>query len=436
MIDINLIRKTPNILVTALKNRGQPTDIVKKIGEIDEKWRALKKEEDELRAERNKLGLEISEAKKKGKGEKGGKDPKKGADNADKLIKRSGDVSARIKEISAEVETLDTELKAIIMTIPNIPHSSVPIGKDETHNKEVRKWGVPKLNSKDVLPHDELGVKLGMIDFEAGVKLACHRFSVLKGPLARLERALVSFMLNVQTSRGYLEIAPPHLVNTKSMTGTGQLPKFEEDLYRCRDDDLWLSPTSEVQLTNLFAGEVLDEKLLPVKRTAYILCYRREVGAYGKDIKGLIRQHQFNKVELVKIAHPNNSFEELESLTRDAENILQLLGLPYRVIALCTGDMGFASAKTYDIEVWIPSQDKYREISSCSNCTDFQARRANIKFRNSQRAGELDFVHTLNGSGLAVGRTLIAILENYQDEDGIEIPEPLRDFMGMERIDF
>jgi len=426
MIDINLIRKTPNILVTALKNRGQPTDVVKKISEIDEKWRALKKEEDDLRAERNKLGSEISEEKKKGKA---------GA-NVAKLIKRSGDISARIKEIGAEVETLDSELKTILMAVPNIPDKSVPVGKDETHNKEVRKWGVPKLKAKDVLPHDEAGAKLGMIDFEAGVKLACHRFSVLKGPLAKLERALVSFMLNIQTSRGYLEIAPPHLVNTKTMTGTGQLPKFEEDLYRCRDDDLWLSPTSEVQLTNLFAGEVLEEKYLPIKRTAYTPCYRREAGAYGKDIKGLIRQHQFNKVELVKIAHPNNSFEELEGLTKDAENILQLLGLPYRVIALCTGDMGFASAKTYDIEVWIPSQDKYREISSCSNCTDFQARRANIKFRNSHKAGELDFVHTLNGSGLAVGRTLIAILENYQDKNGITIPEPLRDFMGMERIDF
>ncbi len=420
MIDIKILRNEPKIVLDALKHRNQPPEHAKSIISIDEKWRKIKKEEDDLRAERNKLGLQISEGKKQKK-------------NVDAQLKRSGEISARIKDIAEEQKKLDFEIETILLTIPNIPDRSVPVGKDENDNPEVRKWGKPAKHSKDVISHDVLGEKTGLIDFERGVKLAKHRFSVLKGPIAKLERALINFMLNAQSAKGYLEIVPPHLVNTKTMQGTGQLPKFAEELFQS-NDDLWLIPTAEVPLTNLYSGEIFDEKDLPIKLTAYTPCYRREAGAYGKDIKGLIRQHQFNKVELVKFAHPDKSFDELEMLTKDAEDILKQLELPYRTIMLCTGDMGFASAKTYDIEVWIPSQDKYREISSCSNCTDFQARRANIRFRDAH--GEIRFVHTLNGSGLAVGRTLIAILENYQDKDGIEIPKVLRDYTGFERIDF
>lgn len=421
MLDQKLIRDNPEILRTALRNRQIDTAIVDEILLKDEEWRKIKKEEETLRAERNRLGLEIAAEKKEGKSDQ-------------KKIARSAEISCRIKEINQRVAKIEEDIDFILMRVPNLPHESVPVGQNENENVEVRKWGKPAKGSKDVLEHHALGEKFGLIDFERGVKLAGHRFTVLKGAVAKMERALINFMLAIHTSKGYTEIAPPYLVNTKTMTGTGQLPKFEEELYRCRDDDLWLIPTAEVPLTNLFADEVLEEKKLPLKVTAYTPCFRREAGAYGKDIRGLIRQHQFDKVELVKFAHPQKSFEELEGMTRDAENILQLLGLPYRVIELCTGDMGFASAKTYDIEVWLPSQDRYREISSCSNCTDFQARRANIKFRSS--SGKLEFVHTLNGSGLAVGRTLLAILENYQDENGVEVPKPLRDFMGMERLDF
>lgn len=421
MIDIHLLRKDQKLVLNALKNRNSPLDPVKKILVLDEKWRQIKKEEEELRAERNKTGLEIAELKKHKKDKE-----------ALKHIKRSGEISERIKQISEETKSLEEQIRELLLITPNIPDKSVPIGKDESENPEVRKHGTPKKYSKDVLSHDVFGERTGSIDFERGSKLGGHRFSILKGSIAKLERALIAFMLSVQTSKGYLEIAPPHLVKSEVMQGTGQLPKFAEDLYKCKDDDLWLIPTAEVPLTNLYSNEVLEEKNLPVKLTAYTPCYRREAGAYGKDIKGLIRQHQFDKVELVKFAHPDNSFKELESLTRDAEEILVRLGLPYRVIQLCTGDTGFSAAKTYDIEVWLPSQDKYREISSCSNCTDFQARRANIKFRNSK--GELQYVHTLNGSGLAVGRTLIAIIENFQEGNSILIPEPLQDFMGIEEI--
>jgi seryl-tRNA synthetase len=426
MLDINIFRKTPEIVIDALEKRcyqRESIEVVESIVLRDEEWRKLKKEEERLRAERNRLNAEIIKLKKEKK-----------ENEAQEVIKKCGELSVRIKEISEKTESLEKEIKNLMLTLPNIPHESVPIGENETKNKEVRKHGIPTKFSKDIIPHDELGIKTGWIDFERGVKLAEHRFAVLKGPIAKLERALIDFMLAVHTSRGYTEMITPHLVNSKTMTGTGQLPKFETELYKCRDDDLWLIPTAEVSLTNFYADEILDEKDLPIKVTAYTPCYRREAGAYGKDIKGLIRQHQFNKVELVKFAHPKNSFDELESMVRDAEEILRLLELPYRVIELCTGDLGFASAKTYDIEVWIPSQDRYREISSCSNCTDFQARRANIKFRSSD--GTLQFVHTLNGSGLAVGRCLVAILENFQDESGIEIPKVLQDFMGTERIEF
>ena len=396
--------------------------LLDKILALDKEWRQHKKEEEDLRAERNKLSMEINNEKKAGR-------------QAVDQIKRSGEIASRIKEIGEKTKHFEQVSREMLMFIPNIPHSSVPLGLNESANVEVRKVGKPKKKSADVLDHHTLGEQSGMIDFDRGVKLAMHRFSVLKGPVAKLERALINFMLNVQTSQGYTEILPPFMVNTKTITGTGQLPKFEFDQYKIQDEDLWLVPTAEVPLTNLFADEVLDEAKLPIKLTAYTPCFRREAGAYGKDIKGLIRQHQFDKVELVKFSHPDRSFDELESLTKDAERILQLLDLPYRVIELCTGDIGFSSAKTYDVEVWIPSQDTYREISSCSNCTDFQARRANIKFRDSK--GALEYVHTLNGSGLAVGRTLIAILENYQeDKKTVVVPKPLREFMGMETIEF
>ncbi len=426
MLDLHLIRNDLDTVITALKHRNSPKetiDTVYKISELDIAWRKIKKEEEDLRAERNKLNNEIINAKK----EKREKD-------AVKFISRSGEVSERVKQISEETKRIEEEMKSLTYILPNLPDKSVPVGKDETHNKEIRKWGKPHKANKATLSHDQIGEKLGMIDFERGAKLAGHRFTVLSGAIAKLERALINFMLNAQIGNGYKEVLPPFLVNTKTMTGTGQLPKFAEDLYQCKNDDLWLIPTAEVPLTNLYSDEVLEEKDLPIKITAYTPCFRREAGAYGKDIKGLIRQHQFNKVEIVKFARPDDSFEQLESLTKDAESILQALNLPYRVILLCTGDMGFASAKTYDIEVWLPSQDKYREISSCSVFTDFQARRANIKFRSS--SGKQEFVHTINGSGLAVGRTIVAILENYQDEKGITVPKVLQDFMGCERIDF
>jgi seryl-tRNA synthetase len=424
MLDIHLIREKPEVVEDSLKKRNYPEDSFKTLEEIielDVKWRNVKKEEEDLRAERNKLNITIINKKKAG-------------ESADEEIKRSSETSKRIKEISVETEQLEEKIKNLLLLLPAIPHESVPVGEDERKNKEVRKWGEAGKHAEDVLPHDRIGEITGFIDFERGVKLAEHRFAIMKGPVAKLERALINFMLSVQTTHGYTEMAPPYLVNTKTMTGTGQLPKFENELYRCRDDDLWMIPTAEVPLTNIYAGEIIDEAQLPIKIAAFTPCFRREAGAYGKDIRGLIRQHQFDKVELVKFTHPERSYDELESLTKDAERILQLLELPYRVVELCTGDLGFAASKTYDLEVWFPSQDRYREVSSCSNCVDFQARRAGIKFREK---GKLNHVHTLNGSGIAVGRTLISILENHQeDKKTVKIPKVLRDFMGEEEIRF
>lgn len=422
MLDIKLIRDNPEKVESSLRVRHSEEgagDVLERIKVLDVEWRKIKKEEEELRAERNKLGLAIA-SKKKAK------------ENADEELKRSGEISARIKDMAVETTTLEEKIRDEALIIPNIPHETVPHGENEEDNAEIRKWGEPSKGPEDVLSHYEFSHTSDMIDHERGVKLAQHRFSVLSGDLAKLERALMNFMLSVQTSRGYREILPPYMVNTKTMTGTGQLPKFKEDLYKCEGEDLWLIPTAEVPLTNLFSGEVLQEKDLPIKMTACTPCFRREAGAYGKDIRGLIRQHQFDKVELVKLTHPDDSFNELESLTKDAERILQLLELPYRVVELCTGDLGFSAAKTYDLEVWVPSQNRYREVSSCSNCTDFQARRANIKFRSGDH---LEYVHTLNGSGLAVGRTMIAILENHQeDKKTVVIPKVLQDFMGKETI--
>jgi seryl-tRNA synthetase len=394
--------------------------LVDKVLRLDEERRSILRELEALRAERNALSKEIGKRKSKGE--------------------QTAELEGKVKEIKEKIEGLEDklseveeQLKSVMLSIPNIPHQSVPVGKDETENVEVRRWGVPRDFDFEPKAHYEIGEALGILDFERGASLAGSRFTVMWGWGAKLERALINFMLDFHTSRGYKEVWVPHLVKPEILEGTGQLPKFEEDLYFCERDGLYLIPTAEVPLTNLFRDTIFEEKDLPIYLTAYTPCYRREAGAYGKDIRGIIRQHQFDKVELVKIVHPDTSDQELERLTADAEEILKLLGLPYRVVALCTGDLGFASAKTYDIEVWFPSQNKYREISSCSNCTDFQARRMNTRFKDSE--GRKRFVHTLNGSGLAVGRTLAAILENYQQKDGsVVVPEVLRDYLKADVI--
>jgi len=339
----------------------------------------------------------------------------------------------RLKEIKSEQASVEEELKGLRLQIPNTPHSSVPVGKSSEDNRIERVWGeIPKFNftPKD---HAEIGEKLGILDFERAAKIAGSRFAIYKGLGAKLERALINFMLDLHTKEhGYTEVIPPFMVNAKALVGTGQLPKFESDLFKTTEG-YFLVPTAEVPLTNIYQDEILEEKDLPISLTAYTPCFRSEAGSYGKDVKGLLRQHQFNKVELVKFSHPDHSYEDLEKLTKDAETVLQRLGLHYRVVTLCTADMGFASAKTHDLEVWLPGQNAYREISSCSNCEDFQAKRANIRFRGKDK--KLQFVHTLNGSGLAVGRTLIAILEQFQQKDGnFRIPEDLKPYLGASKI--
>jgi seryl-tRNA synthetase len=421
MLDWKWVRENKDRVQEALKKRNMDTGFVEELFRIDEIRRSLQKEVDELKNQKNQLSRSVGMWKKEGKD--------------------IGPLLQEIEGISGKIEALDEKLKEVeksweekLLFLPNLPHHTVPVGQGEEDNPEVRRWGEPRRFDFPPRPHFELGEELGILDFERGAKIASSRFTVLKKAGALLERALVNFMLDLHTrEHGYTEVFPPFLVNTKTMTGTGQLPKFYDDLYHCQDD-LHLIPTAEVPVTNLHAGEILAEEDLPLYYVAYSACFRREAGSYGKDVRGLIRQHQFNKVELVKFAHPDNSYEELEGLLRDAEKVLQLLELPYRVVILCTGDLGFSAAKTYDIEVWIPSQERYREISSCSNFEDFQARRANIRFRTAE--GKLAYVHTLNGSGLAVGRTLVAILENYQQKDGtVLIPEALRPYMhGLEYI--
>jgi seryl-tRNA synthetase len=421
MLDIELLRKNPEFVKERLRLRRE--DYPKLVDEalrLDEERRSILRELEALRAERNALSKEVGKRKSKGE--------------------QTAELEGKVKEIKEKIEGLEDklskveeQLKSVMLSIPNIPHQSVPVGKDETENVEVRSWGVPRDFDFEPKAHYEIGEALGILDFERSASLSGSRFTVMWGLGAKLERALINFMLDFHTSKGYKEVWVPHLVKPEILEGTGQLPKFEEDLYFCERDGLYLIPTAEVPLTNLFRDTILEEKDLPIYLTAYTPCYRREAGAYGKDIRGIIRQHQFDKVELVKIVHPDTSDQELEKLTADAEEILKLLGLPYRVVALCTGDLGFASAKTYDIEVWFPSQNKYREISSCSNCTDFQARRMNTRFKDSE--GRKRFVHTLNGSGLAVGRTIAAILENYQQKDGsVVVPEVLRDYLKADVI--
>ncbi|MFN3396806.1 MAG: serine--tRNA ligase [Thermodesulfovibrionales bacterium] len=420
MLDARFVRENIDVVRDALSKRGYDIDLSGFLSLEEERLRLLR-ESEELRNRRNVVSEEIGRLKRQGQ-------------KAEELIVEMKTVSERIKEIEERLKSVEDKTEAFLLNLPNIPHESVPVGKDETENVEVRRWGEPIDFNFEPLNHWDIAETLDIIDFERGTKIAGARFSVMKGAGARLERALMNFMLDLNTSKGYKEIFPPILVNRESMTGTGQLPKFADELFRTVDPEFYLIPTAEVPVTNIHRDEILKESDLPIYYTAYTPCFRREAGSYGKDVRGLIRQHQFNKVELVKFVKPEDSYNELESLTRDAEDILQRLGLPYRVVALCTGDLGFSAAKTYDLEVWLPGQQRYREISSCSNFEDFQARRANIRFRREGKKGT-EFVHTLNGSGLAIGRTVVAILENYQQRDGtVTIPEALRPYMGIDVI--
>lgn len=420
MLDIKLVRENPDIVKKALAARrvDPPIDFkVDEVVELDKKRRAILVEAEELRAKRNKVNDEISALKKAGK-------------PADDAMKGMKEVSQKIKDFDEQLREIEAASREILLDIPNIPNEAVPDGADPDDNVEIRKWGKEPEYGFEPKPHWELGENLGILDFERGAKLAGGRFVLLKGAGARLERALVDFMLDMHTANGYTEVWPPLMVNSETMTGTGQLPKFAEDLYKCENDDLWLIPTAEVPVTNIHRDDILEAEELTKKYVCYTPCFRREAGSYGKDVRGVIRQHQFNKVELVKFSKPDNSWDELESLTADAEAVMQALGLYYRVIVLCTGDLGFSAAKTYDIEGWIPSSGGFKEISSCSNFTDFQARRINIRYRPEPKA-KPELVHTLNGSGVAIGRTLAAIMEQYQQADGsILVPEKLQSYMG------
>ncbi|MDD4895955.1 MAG: serine--tRNA ligase [Atribacterota bacterium] len=422
MLDLKLIRSEPDKIKDALKKRGQDISNIDFILELDDKRRKIIFTSSALKQERNEVSEEIARLKRE-------------KNDAQEKIIAMRDVSSKIKDMDTEVKSIDQEIQSILLEIPNIVDASIPVGPDEESSQEVRRWGKQRKLDFEPQAHWDLGEKLDILDFERGAKISAARFTVLKNRGARLERALINFMLDIHTKEhNYQEIFPPFLVNANTMTGTGQLPKFENELFKS-NDELYLVPTAEVPLTNLHQDEILPESDLPLYYTAYTACFRREAGSYGKDVRGLIRQHQFNKVELVKICKPEESFLELEKLTQNAEVILQRLELPYRVVVLSTGDMGFSSAKTYDLEVWLPSQGKYREISSCSNCTDFQARRANIRYREEE-SGKVHFVHTLNGSGVAVGRTMVAIMENFQEKDGsIIIPDALRPYMdGLQKI--
>jgi len=424
MLDIKTIREHPDAVKAMLRARRATGVDIDMLLAKDEERRKIVHETEALRAEQNKASQEIGQKKKAG-------------EDASAAIAAMQDLSDTVKVYGEQVKAAEQEVEAMLLTLPNLLDESVPVGPDESANRVERTWGEPRAFDFDVKDHVDLGETLGIFDFEAAAKLARARFNISLGAGARLERALINFMLDIHTrEHGYLEVLPPFLVNSDTMQGTGQLPKFADDLFRMEGDlDLWLIPTSEVPLTNLHRETILREDDLPIRFTAYTPCFRSEAGSYGKDTRGMLRQHQFNKVELVTLCKPEDSFDELETLTRNAETILQRLELPYRVVTLSTGDTGFSAAKTYDLEVWLPGQDTYREISSCSNCTDFQARRANIRFkRNAGKKPE--FVHTLNGSGIAVGRTVIAILENYQQADGtIEIPAALRPYFGADAID-
>jgi seryl-tRNA synthetase len=421
MISIELIRKNPEYVKENLAKRDIfLKDRIDDILKLDEERRHKIKRIEDLRALRNAKSKEIGSLKKQGL-------------NTEALEEEIRLIKEEISTLEEELARIEKYTEDLLLRVPNLLHESVPYGKDENDNVEIKRWGeIPKFDF-EIKDHADLGVLRGFIDFDQAAAISGSRFSILKGPLAKLERALINFMLEINAKNGYQEMTVPHLVKPQALVGTGQLPKFQEELYYVKDDDLYLIPTAEVPLVNVFKDTILKEDDLPINLTAYTPCYRREAGSHGKDVKGLIRQHQFDKVELVKIVHPDNSYDELEKLLSNAEEILQLLELPYRVVALCSGDIGFSASKTYDIEVWIPSQNKYREISSCSNCEDFQARRANIRFKD--KTGKNRFVHTLNGSSLAVGRTLVAIMENYQTKDNrIRIPKVLKDYIKEEYI--
>ncbi len=416
MLEIKFIRENKDLVIKALKDRGNEVS-VNSILEIDSQRRRLIQEVEELRNLRNRVSEDIGRHKKEKR-------------DASELIKQMKEVNSRIKKLDKILTDKKSLLNRYLLSIPNIPHPSVPIGKDETDNRPVKTWGDISRSTFKHLPHWEIGENLGILDFKRAAKLTGARFTVYHGLGARLERALINFMLDLHHEHGYREVLPPFIVNTQSLIGTGQLPKFSEDLFKLENWNYYLIPTAEVPVTNLHRDEILNEELLPIKYVAYTPCFRSEAGSYGKDTRGIIRQHQFNKVELVKLCHPDNSYNELESLVLDAEEVLQRLKLPYRVVVLCTGDLGFSASKTYDIEVWLPGQNRFCEISSCSNFESFQARRMNIRYRPKGQT-KTRLVHTLNGSGLAIGRTVAAILENYQQRDGsVVVPESLRGYMG------
>ena len=421
MLDIKRIRQNPEALTEAMrKRRGKGADVSGLI-KLDAKRRELMQEAEQLKARRNEESAKVPAMKKAGQ-------------DTTELMAEMKRVGARIKELDEQIAAMDEEMNGMLLSIPNIPHESVPEGADDQDNVEMRRWGEAPVFDYEPKAHWDIGEGLNILDFATAGKITGARFTVYRGLGARLERAVISYFLDTHSENGYTEILPPYMVNRASMTGTGQLPKFEEDAFKVTNTDYFLIPTAEVPVTNMLRGDIVDGDMLPIKYCAYSACFRSEAGSAGRDTRGLIRQHQFNKVELVKIAKPEDSYAELESLTADAERVLQGLGLPYRVVTLSTGDLGFSSAKTYDIEVWMPSYNRYVEISSCSNFEDFQARRAQIRFRR-EKGAKPELVHTLNGSGVAVGRTVAAILENYQQPDGsVKVPDALVKYMGCEYI--
>jgi len=422
MLDIKYLRQNIDLVRKKMDARGQKIDFDRFLS-LDAKRRDILRAVETLRNERNSVSKQVGELKKK-------------KADASALIEKMGEVSAKIKEYDENLRLIEEELNAFVMIVPNVQHESVPQGLRSEDNPVIRTWGEKPVFSFEPKQHFDLGEKLNILDFARGAKIAGARFTVYRGAGAQLERAIFNFMLDLHTEKhGYTEVLTPFMVNAESMTGTGQLPKFKEDLFKIEGMEYYLIPTAEVPVTNIYRDEILEEEMLPIYFVAYSPCFRAEAGSYGKDTRGLIRQHQFNKVEMVKFSKPETSYDELEKLTANAEEVLKLLGIPFRTVCLCTADLGFSSAKTYDVEAWLPGQNTYREISSCSNFEDFQARRASIRFRRKE-SGKVEFVHTLNGSGLAVGRTVVAILENYQQSDGsIIIPEVLRPYMrGLERI--
>ncbi|MBE9109089.1 serine--tRNA ligase [Nodosilinea sp. LEGE 07298] len=425
MLDLKQIRENPERVQTALGKRGE-YDLAPLLA-LDQQQRQLETARSQLQARSNEIGKQVGQTIKAGAAPNG---PEVAA-----LKAEGNQVKSELQTLEPKEREIKAQIDGILLALPNLPSDSTPVGKDETENVEVRRWGDQYLPQQPAKPHWEIGETLGILDFKrAAEKIAQSRFVALMGVGAALERALISFMLDRHTKAGYYEVIPPYLVSSAALTASGQLPKFAEESFQCRDDDLWLTPTAEVPLTNLHRDEILSSDQLPIHYCAYTPCFRREAGSYGKDTRGLIRLHQFNKVEMYKFVHPDTSFDALEALVKDAEDILQQLKLPYRVLALCTGDLGFSSCKTYDLEVWMPSSDSYREISSCSNCIDFQARRANVRFKAAGQKGT-QYVHTLNGSGLAIGRTMAAILENYQEANGsVRVPEVLQPYLGREYL--